>query len=420
MKDDAVSSIIGALMALIIFTTFIALLQTTAVPVWNSDAEAAHVSVMEDDFFNMKSKIEDASSTPFTKTAKVTMGPVYPKLILLYNPVSKSSGSLYISSGKKVVLGCFASTSQSVSVTNRSFTQSNFSFSENNMSQITSFSVNLTNLQMSAAGSKRKIVITTSGAYASTVDFWRPDNFGTGNDSNLEITSTSSGTTLILGYFNAPTPINILSLEPGLGAFSGLVGITFSLLNSPNPASGTYTLAGTRSMPPQRLTPINDSTSTIRHDPHNKYSTETSYIYENGAIIKLQGNSSMTVSSSGILSVSQNNTSNITYVRVGAILLNSSNYSAGMSDTASIQFSPPATGLSAISVDASNMSLSVDTDYPNLWETYFRNKMNESGVSSSEWSVVKSTSNVTLSINRGATPRINLTAVKSVLTVGIA
>jgi len=94
--EDAVSSLVGALLLLAIFVSFIAMLQVHSVPVWNREVEYAHMDLLYDDFSNLKVAVEDSVIYGLPKSASIHMGTRYPPRVLLRNPQSHSSGTLTV------------------------------------------------------------------------------------------------------------------------------------------------------------------------------------------------------------------------------------------------------------------------------------------------------------------------------------
>ncbi|RLG31474.1 hypothetical protein DRN98_06545 [Methanosarcinales archaeon] len=94
--EDAVSSLVGALLLLAIFVSFIAMLQVHSVPVWNREVEYGHMDTLYNDFSNFKVAVEDSVIYNLPKSASIHMGTRYPTRVLLRNPQSHSSGTLTI------------------------------------------------------------------------------------------------------------------------------------------------------------------------------------------------------------------------------------------------------------------------------------------------------------------------------------
>jgi hypothetical protein len=101
-REDAVSSLVGALILLAIFVGFIAMLQVHSVPVWNREVEYAHMEILYDDFSNLKVAVEDSTIYNLPKSTAIHMGTTYPSRAILRNPQRYSSGTLTISNETRV------------------------------------------------------------------------------------------------------------------------------------------------------------------------------------------------------------------------------------------------------------------------------------------------------------------------------
>lgn len=89
-NEEAVSELIGVILALGIAILALAVLQTTAIPVWDEELEHGHNIVVYNDFMQLRSNT--FSDSP--NSAPIEMGFLYPNRILLRNPTKGVSGTI--------------------------------------------------------------------------------------------------------------------------------------------------------------------------------------------------------------------------------------------------------------------------------------------------------------------------------------
>ncbi|MDY6964431.1 MAG: hypothetical protein SVM80_00465 [Halobacteriota archaeon] len=92
--DDAVSELIGAILLLAIAVIFLGLVQTYQVPEWNRKVESDHLVEVYDDFLKLKTNIEDSVVNDFPKATVIHMGASYPSRVVFRNPTQSSAGEL--------------------------------------------------------------------------------------------------------------------------------------------------------------------------------------------------------------------------------------------------------------------------------------------------------------------------------------
>jgi hypothetical protein len=411
MKEDAVSAIIGSLLALIIFVSFLSILQVTQVPAMNREAEIQHDFLVQDDFFDLRSRIQDSASSTYAKSARISMGIRYPTLpIFLRNPVPGTFGSLLITYGKSVKISYYGASGTYESVSkSETFEAEDFPFTaEEDMTEVTRFEITITDLQESGPpGPERRMVIQTTG-YNSLTRFSRPKN------TDDLIIQNETDTDTIPDYFSAPSPLDFLFYQPGLRNPPLPTDIDFSLQpDIVNPADGEYILEGIRGQISIQEEKFNNTTSFIHYTPNNNHWVEIGYSYENDAIIRVQDGSNFTLSNSTLLFVSHDSVENTTLIRIYPILLKSLNHSISQSHPLFLNFFR----ISSLTRegDAYNLSISVETEHQGLWEEYFINKM--AGVPSSDWEVSTTGNEVELVVDRGSPPKIELEILISEVSV---
>ncbi|XGI84748.1 Ig-like domain-containing protein (plasmid) [Halorutilales archaeon Cl-col2-1] len=91
--EDAVSVVIGAVLMLGLLMTLLAVLQTTAVPIWNEDTEFSHSQNVQEDIQSLGSAISFVSSSGTPRSVTVDMGTEYTDRVVLQNPPD-ASGTL--------------------------------------------------------------------------------------------------------------------------------------------------------------------------------------------------------------------------------------------------------------------------------------------------------------------------------------
>lgn len=89
-NEDAVSELIGVILALGIAVLALSILQTTAVPIWDEELEHDHNVMVYNDF--MQFRANTFSDSP--DSAPIEMGFIYPNRILLRNPTRGVSGTI--------------------------------------------------------------------------------------------------------------------------------------------------------------------------------------------------------------------------------------------------------------------------------------------------------------------------------------
>src|SRR5665648_120402 len=89
-NDEAVSELIGVILALGIAVLALGIIQTTSVPVWDGELEHAQNIVVYNDFMQLRSNTfaDSPSSAP------IEMGFLYPNRILFRNPTRGVTGTI--------------------------------------------------------------------------------------------------------------------------------------------------------------------------------------------------------------------------------------------------------------------------------------------------------------------------------------
>ena len=87
-SDSAVTPLVGILLAFAIFVSLLALVQLTAVPVWNQAEELNHQNAVRNDLQRLSASVQTTSSTGTVGSTSVEMGMVYPHRALTRNPPS--------------------------------------------------------------------------------------------------------------------------------------------------------------------------------------------------------------------------------------------------------------------------------------------------------------------------------------------
>lgn len=92
-SQDAISPIIGVILILGLIVAGLAIVQTEAVPVWNSEIEFDHHQQVQEDMQNLVDAVYSVASTGSSQSITVNLGTTYPNRIVLRNPPS-ASGTL--------------------------------------------------------------------------------------------------------------------------------------------------------------------------------------------------------------------------------------------------------------------------------------------------------------------------------------
>ena len=95
-NNEAVSELIGVILLMAIFVTLYAMLQATAVPMWNKQVEAVEIKVTSDDMMFLPSDIEDVAMHETPKTFTVQLGARYPDRMIFRNPGPGAFGTLAV------------------------------------------------------------------------------------------------------------------------------------------------------------------------------------------------------------------------------------------------------------------------------------------------------------------------------------
>ena len=101
-NDEAVSELIGAILLVGIAVIFLGTIQVYQVPEWNEVIEHQHMDIVYDDFLKLKTNIEDSAIHGFPKTSIIHMGASYPNRVVLRNPGWGTAGMLLIEPDKWV------------------------------------------------------------------------------------------------------------------------------------------------------------------------------------------------------------------------------------------------------------------------------------------------------------------------------
>ncbi|MBO8183395.1 MAG: DUF2341 domain-containing protein [Archaeoglobus sp.] len=120
LKDtEAVSPLIGMILALAISMALIGVLQNFAVPVWNSNEEANHYMKLKDQFMQIPGMLDNAENTKSSSNVYLDLGVEYPNRIFLISPPpSSSTVSTY---ANKVVITYTETTQYGNIVTSKEF-----------------------------------------------------------------------------------------------------------------------------------------------------------------------------------------------------------------------------------------------------------------------------------------------------------
>ncbi len=100
-NEDAVSELIGVILALGIAVLALTVIQTTSVPVWDGELEHAHNIVVYNDFMQLRANTFADSPD----SAPIKMGFLYPNRILLRNPTNGVSGTIVTKNQTIIVHG---------------------------------------------------------------------------------------------------------------------------------------------------------------------------------------------------------------------------------------------------------------------------------------------------------------------------
>ena len=92
--ERGVSTVIGAMLMLLIVAVLFGTVQAYHVPIWNEDVEYEHLYVVHDDMMTFKSDVEDVALSGEPKSSNIHMGVHYPNRMFLANPGPGVAGSL--------------------------------------------------------------------------------------------------------------------------------------------------------------------------------------------------------------------------------------------------------------------------------------------------------------------------------------
>ena len=93
-NEEAVSELIGAILLVAIAVILLGIIQTYQVPIWNENVEHEHNDEVYEDFLKLKTNIEDSAVYGFPKTSIIHMGVSYPNRVIFRNPADRSYGML--------------------------------------------------------------------------------------------------------------------------------------------------------------------------------------------------------------------------------------------------------------------------------------------------------------------------------------
>jgi hypothetical protein len=86
LDEHGVSPLIGLILSLAIIMGLIGLLQSYAVPLWNSEEEAMHYLKLKDQIMQIPGIIDNAEKTGTSSSIRLDLGMEYPARIFLFNP----------------------------------------------------------------------------------------------------------------------------------------------------------------------------------------------------------------------------------------------------------------------------------------------------------------------------------------------
>ncbi len=92
-NENGVSEIVGAMMILLILVLYLGVLQGYEVPKWNRELEKQEFDLVNSDFLNFRSGLEDASMKNFPRTISMHTGVRYPERFMLQNPGQGAYGT---------------------------------------------------------------------------------------------------------------------------------------------------------------------------------------------------------------------------------------------------------------------------------------------------------------------------------------
>ena len=92
-REAGVSEVIGVVLIIGLAVTLIAVLQVSAVPIWNEAVEIDHSREVQDEMVGMREAILTTAGTGGTRSVSVKLGTGYPNRIVLRNPPA-STGTL--------------------------------------------------------------------------------------------------------------------------------------------------------------------------------------------------------------------------------------------------------------------------------------------------------------------------------------
>lgn len=152
---------------------------------------------------------------------------------------------------------------------------------------------------------------------------------------------------------------------------------------------------------------VDASTGTIEYMPNNNYLAKTKYIYEHGAIIASQDNYfSYMDSEPDVLHITYDDSTDRTTIRINVIALKSNLQSISDPSVITLGAYPLENEVTLIGY-TENLTLTVGTSYPDLWEDYFEKEMGNAGDNVS-WSVNTTGDSVILNVYKGNGPKIKL------------
>ncbi|MBI4363201.1 MAG: hypothetical protein HY558_08520 [Euryarchaeota archaeon] len=404
------SSLIGALMALVIFVGFLAALQTTAVPDQNRQTEAARDQTLGDQMRALQAGVAATGADGSPRSASAALGVRYPQLLFLSSPLPGASGSINTSL-QRINLTYYGQTDGAPVDRTVAFALVNFPFYEVNLSTLSNFSIYISDLEKD-----EDIDIRSNGSYytGNPIRLTRINDPGV-SDPRLQVSSTVCNT-IYATYFTTPFTIDLLPCEPGLGSGNGGTHVSFTTsAGGGDAASGTYRVAGTHvnASAPGNSTPLNGTSAAVQVFEDNNYLPPASLRYEHGALLRLQGASTVSLANATLLAATHNTTTNTTAITISAVLLDSANRSEGGGETRSLTLTRPDSPQTTTAL-ARNFTLTLETPYPGLWASLFNTTLAASGlVQAGNWTTTQEPQRLILTVDRGTTPRIDLTVATS-------
>ncbi len=391
--------VVVAILMVSLFVAVIVLVQVYYVPNWMRDREATHMDTVANQFSQIKASIdiEAMAQRDMSLINSITLG----SKELPFFVSARAFGSLNVLStaNSDFAVGISGSglpaTSMSRDVTANQTIQ--------HVRSLSSFDLQLDMANMSdgerfnatAGGATLSVLVTGTNGYWQ-IDLtvsnasepavydqsiaWIPQGVTAGTYSVNLLSDDYKFSTHVLPYISSP--------------------YNMSFTFDPSTAAGTFAVSGSRYAGDMTGIMQPDSMGTIEYTSENAYFVDQTYVYEGGAVVLSQSAGQAVISAPGITAsnvTGPNGARHVYDLTVVDVAGAAGKNSVSGYGTYSIKTNYSSTRADA--AIASNLTVTINTNYPAAWARYMEGMLNRSGITNFEVEGNQSESRVTVTLH---------------------